>query len=427
MGDGDVFAKLSRILETHTLKSEDGESAQSMEDVLHKISLEAGTRIEDMIGDATGKKKKKERAAESGYYERPTPYEVWEAKQSEKFSTAEKQTKVLSEQQWDRLVEHLHRTNKMKESALMKEQNQGLALELNGLSFKPHMNNHSLSLASTMKSLQHRLDGMVAKREANLQKRREEQAEAQLAECTFTPNRAGAAKSEAYLKRMGRGPVTPDLFFKYHEEKLRRNEKRKQIIDEINSRELTFSPQVNAKSKKIQEKLIQKNVLKVDPVSRQTVEVRRSYADSTSEDTTVQKSGHPSISLRARAYKGTSSGVFEGKSVHERLYEQAVEQNMEHHNRQIEIMSSKLNLKLKPWEATPMSKHISNAWTQIKTHHAKLNKGFDHLVDDVNKPVSVIEFDDSLGNIWKTLRTSMPLEGFNAKGGNFDQMYETEL
>jgi hypothetical protein len=62
----------------------------------------------------------------------------------------------------------------MKESALMKEQNQGLALELNGLSFKPAMNPTSLVLAGTMKSLKDRLPGMATKKQAALAKRREE-------------------------------------------------------------------------------------------------------------------------------------------------------------------------------------------------------------------------------------------------------------
>jgi hypothetical protein len=62
----------------------------------------------------------------------------------------------------------------MKESALMKEQNQGLALELNGLSFKPAMNPTSLALAATMKSLKDRLPGMTTKKETALAKRREE-------------------------------------------------------------------------------------------------------------------------------------------------------------------------------------------------------------------------------------------------------------
>lgn len=59
----------------------------------------------------------------------------------------------------------------------MKEQNQGLAIELDGLSFKPKMNNQSLTLASTMKSLQQRLPGMMTKSKAHLEKRREEMLE----------------------------------------------------------------------------------------------------------------------------------------------------------------------------------------------------------------------------------------------------------
>ena len=62
----------------------------------------------------------------------------------------------------------------------MKEQNQGLALELNGLSFKPEMNPTSLQLASTMKSLEHRLPGMISKREAALERRRAEMKEVSL-------------------------------------------------------------------------------------------------------------------------------------------------------------------------------------------------------------------------------------------------------
>lgn len=58
-----------------------------------------------------------------------------------------------------------------------KEQNQGLAHELGGLSFKPKMNSVSLVLASTMKSLNHRLPGMMSKREEVLRRKREENAE----------------------------------------------------------------------------------------------------------------------------------------------------------------------------------------------------------------------------------------------------------
>ena len=55
---------------------------------------------------------------------------------------------------------------------MVKEQNQGLALELGGHEFKPRMNNKSLELASTMKSLSVRMPEMLAKREKFLASRR---------------------------------------------------------------------------------------------------------------------------------------------------------------------------------------------------------------------------------------------------------------
>jgi hypothetical protein len=201
---------------------------------------------------------------------------------SQTTSHPDPQTKKLNEQQWDHLVDHLHRSNKMKESALMKEQNQGLALELNGLSFKPAMNPTSLVLASTMKSLKDRLPGMATKKEAALAKRREEVKHvsspppATLQSCNHPSERNGGVhlRSEQRrrqdLREIPRqdGPIhrhpggllslpqgMPPSLSPAHlstKEKLRRNDQRKKIIDEIESRELTFQPQLNPKSKKIQ-------------------------------------------------------------------------------------------------------------------------------------------------------------------------------
>jgi hypothetical protein len=51
MGDADILAKLSRILETHNLSGgdleEEGGGGTSIEDILHNISVEAGIRLED--------------------------------------------------------------------------------------------------------------------------------------------------------------------------------------------------------------------------------------------------------------------------------------------------------------------------------------------------------------------------------------------
>jgi hypothetical protein len=48
---------------------------------------------------------------------------------------------------------------------------------------------------------------------------------------------------------MGRlAPRTPDDLLRYKDEKIRRNIQRKQIVEEVESKELTFRPQLPLKS-----------------------------------------------------------------------------------------------------------------------------------------------------------------------------------
>ena len=100
-------------------------------------------------------------------------------------------------------------------------------------------------------------------------------------------------------------------------------------------------------------------------------------------------------------------------TVHDRLYTKAIEQKVTAHNKQAEVLQNKLKLSFRPWESTPMSKEQQQySWTQNKTHHAKIQKGGEDLIDDVNKPVAVLEFDDSYGSLWKELRTAQISEEF---------------
>lgn len=309
----------------------------------------------------------------------------------------------------------------MKESALMKEQNQGLASELDGLSFKPQMNSTSLQLASTMKSLQHRLPGMISKRESHLKKRKEEIANAEMEPCTFTPDRAGAKVSQKYLNRMGRGKATPEDFFEYHQEKLKRNDQRKQIIDEIESRELTFQPHSNSRSQKLQERMAQKNNVIVDPQSRVTVAVRRnvtgrnSVSSAAVQDALAKTKSKPTISEKGLAYRKESN-----KPVHERLYQRAVNHNINKHNTQVEQLTTKLNVTLMPWEMEKRSPRVQNAWTMNKSHFAKTTLNVEHCIDDVNKPVSVVECDESMNSIWRALRGAEPSKTFTCRHGGAD-------
>lgn len=294
----------------------------------------------------------------------------------------------------------------------MKEQNQGLASELDGLSFKPQMNSTSLQLASTMKSLQHRLPGMISKRESHLKQRKEELAKAELEACTFTPDRAGAKMSDKYLSRMGRGKATPEDYFQYHQEKLKRNDQRKQIIDEIESRELTFKPASNSKSQRLQQRMKQQHSVVTDPQSRVTVAVRRDFTgrgsvhSAEAYDSLARTKSRPTISVKGQAYRGNS------KPVHERLYQKAVTANIKKHNTQVEQLTSKLNVTLFPWETQKRSQSVQNAWTMNKSHFAKSTLNVEHCIDDVNKPVCMVEYDESMQSVWRALRDAEPSKTF---------------
>lgn len=76
--------------------------------------------------------------------------------------------------------------------------------------------------------------------------------QAELADCSFKPKRTGSKVSDQLLRKMGREKVSPEDLFKYEAEKQRRIEVRKNIVTEIEDKELTFKPQLGEKSIKLQ-------------------------------------------------------------------------------------------------------------------------------------------------------------------------------
>jgi len=86
------------------------------------------------------------------------------------------QVAKLNGQQWDNLVEKMHQSNRVKQSAMIKEQNQGLAAELEGFSFKPRINKTSMDLSATMKSLNLRIPDMISESKRLLEAKRKESA-----------------------------------------------------------------------------------------------------------------------------------------------------------------------------------------------------------------------------------------------------------
>ena len=98
----------------------------------------------------------------------------------------------------------------------MNQQNHGLALELDGLSFRPNMNKISLHLTADVKSLASRLPDMMMNQQNDLQKKRDEALEMEKKTCPFVPLREASKMTEKYLRRVGRVTTTPEDFFKYH-------------------------------------------------------------------------------------------------------------------------------------------------------------------------------------------------------------------
>jgi len=162
----------------------------------------------------------------------------------------------------------MHQSNRVKQSAMIREQNLGLASELGGYLFRPRINRKSLELSATMKSLQSRLPEMISERERELKHKRKEAEENAVAGCTFAPQRQGEKTSSKYLAKMGRRKLRPDDLIAYAAEKERRTELRKQILTEVADKECTFKPQLSERSTQIHSQLLAKGALAIHPVTK---------------------------------------------------------------------------------------------------------------------------------------------------------------
>lgn len=266
MSDADVFNKLSRILETD---SGTGKEDNVMDDLVNAFGDG---------GDSKSLNSKKKGVAVK-LPDRPTPYEVWQAKQVKKDfgQKKEKPNAKLTPAQLSKMVTKMHVSSKVKQSETFKAQNEGLRSELSGYEFKPRINAVSRGLASTMKPIAERIPEMVAEKERNLARKREDREKEEMLSCAFQPTRVGAKTSDKYLKKMGRTQKSkPEDFFAFQSEKVRKNEQRKAIIESIEDREMLFSPQLPESSRKLHESMISNpsNKTIYDPVTRTTSVIR---------------------------------------------------------------------------------------------------------------------------------------------------------
>ena len=135
--------------------------------------------------------------------------------------------------------------------------------EFENCTFKPVINSYSQTVASRVKPLAERIPDILLKQEALLEQKRNEKKSCELQECSFKPQ-ITANLTDKYLAK-GKHKSTPDTFFRYREEKLERNNERRKVLREMESKELTFKPQSNLKSLQLcNEKIKQNNVTIID-------------------------------------------------------------------------------------------------------------------------------------------------------------------
>eukprot|EP00619_Florenciella_sp_RCC1007_P003916 CAMPEP_0205923768 /NCGR_PEP_ID=MMETSP1325-20131115/16594_1 /ASSEMBLY_ACC=CAM_ASM_000708 /TAXON_ID=236786 /ORGANISM="Florenciella sp., Strain RCC1007" /LENGTH=317 /DNA_ID=CAMNT_0053292035 /DNA_START=33 /DNA_END=986 /DNA_ORIENTATION=- len=276
----------------------------------------------------------------------------------------------MKDAEWDGLVERLHGTKRSKESTIKQQQNRELAEQLRELHFKPTLNDNSRRIAADTKRgpMLRRMEMDLEVREKKLQQKREEQLEEEIKELQPKPNLEGSKQSLKYLKQANK-PTQRSVedIMQYGEETKLRRLQRKQIMEELENRELTFTPQLNRASLLLQEKMRREGRSMYCKDSGQTHtrhKAGKARATMTNADPGHEEElFHPQI--HTRIGKGKNS---DGRSAHERLYAHAHDQNVRKHNEQVNLLSNfTKNMPLKQTEQTMRDRSGSSAsWVQSR-------------------------------------------------------------
>eukprot|EP00605_Chrysophyceae_sp_TOSAG23-4_P000653 GSChrysophyteH1.ASY1.ANO1.735.1 assembled CDS len=432
--DADVFNKLSRIIATHDHQSSNDPQLDRLAEVLDLTESPKGkARKQHQEKTSTGPRIK--------LPDRPTPYEVWQAKQEvPKRHAAGSKSKdsktILSSNAINNMINKMHQSNRLKHDETVRVQNEGLRQELEGFKFKPNINKTSKELAATMKPIAERMPEMVAEKERMLLRKREDREKEELASCAFAPTRIGAKMSDKYLKKMGRSEKSkPSDFFAYQAEKLRRNEQRRQIIEAIESRELIFAPQLPASSRKLHESMTTNPANKTiyDPISRTTTVIRSPRKLSRRNDDGTEKEPsytadtfRPQISSKGKSYGATAVKV----PIHERLYKNAIEKHTAESGRINTIFSEAIrDVDMKSLDSIEIDRTNKTA----RTHKGKnlLGPALNDLLilGTTQRTVSLAET-RSVAEvaIWKSIRRAKALDSYqrnlepNADGMGMDDI-----
>jgi len=230
----------------------------------------------------------------------PTPWELW--KKAHESTERPRDPPVLSENEWEKLVERLNDSSEARQRSLMRKQHKHIATELAGLNFKPRINPLSRDMAAENLRLYEgdRLKHVVKSKAEKIAKARHQLQKAEIDKCTFQPNLTKKARNKER--------DVEDLML-YGEIKKQRLHQRRQYLQDLQDRELTFKPHVNRKSEKLVARMQKEGRLR--PTGG-----RRGYT-GTNEDP-----GHGEDTFAPKINKRSKTVQLKGQ-VYDRLYESA--------------------------------------------------------------------------------------------------------
>lgn len=314
-----------------------------------------------------------------------TPKHAWLATRSE---PTDKQQHVSVDIERKVSLERLYAASRARQRSLDKKQTSNLARELRELRFEPELRAKKRDVAGrksliTAQAMRH------SRFQACMRKARERSRDAEVAECTFSPKLAARAKSTALLRRSRQSDKrsTADLFAFADEARLRRAQ-RKQVADQHEIADLTFSPALNRKSLEIAGKVTSRRLC---PETRRGVVTPRRNPDA--------HSYKPTISDRAKRYKPRRPET----DVHDRLYAMAKERLANRHNDVVSALQAAVALPdnaLMAWEKTPV------VYTPGETKAPWITPPNKHAKRDKQVQFAVVEYSDELYDLLRLISTS---------------------
>lgn len=381
-GDDEILSRLERILENQSISA--ASDTSSTFDIIQRISQHiteiAETHSPNDAGDG-GYDSEEERYEEGGMRpdgpavrsaNRPTPYEVWATKHE--YNHPPKKPVKLTEKGWDSLVNHLHSSEHVKKKTLMQRQHKEIAEQLKSLPFKPELNANSLKIAQGTVPLPKRQNRILKQRGDYLMKQREQKLKDEMKECSFVPKSdLSAEKNNAWLRKAKKSTErTVDDIMDFHREKLIRRQQMKQLQEELQGRELTFTPQLSRHSAVIVQKMQKEGRLEQNQTTGQTVrhdidvKAINPYKSEYKPEASSTDPGHEEEIFEPQIESRTFNYVHPIRDPIERFYTQPFQKAKDAHNVNIAVLNQGLKNVKHAMHEREMKPHdeVKAAWVE---------------------------------------------------------------